>query len=121
MSDNEIVPEEKWGVHKGHCCVFHGCKYGHDSVCPVVQEKVVQAYECEYCDPEMLHPNPDKRLGLYKHFKGRVYELIAIATDSATLEEVAVYHDKNYKTWTRPWKEFDDVHPEHNVKRFEKL
>jgi hypothetical protein len=38
------------GVHRTHCCVIHGCKYG-DEDCPVVNKKVLQEYLCEYCDP----------------------------------------------------------------------
>ena len=109
------------GVHKGHCCVFHGCKYG-DEDCPVVNKRITQAYTCEDCvDNEYFNQHRDKRLGLYKHFKGTVYELFEIAKDSSTLEEVAVYRDTDYNVWTRPWKEFDDIHPEHNIKRFRRI
>lgn len=45
-----MVEPEKFGVHATHCCVFHGCKYG-DEDCPVVTGKIVQQYECEYCEP----------------------------------------------------------------------
>lgn len=31
------------------------------------------------------------KLGRYKHFKGKEYEVIAIARDSETLEEMVVY------------------------------
>lgn len=31
------------------------------------------------------------KLGKYKHFKGKEYEVIAIARDSETLEEMVVY------------------------------
>lgn len=37
------------GVHRTHCCVLHGCKYGEDEVCPVVQKVVIQDYLCECC------------------------------------------------------------------------
>lgn len=35
--------------------------------------------------------NNDDILGFYKHFKGNIYELKAIAINSETLEEYAVY------------------------------
>jgi hypothetical protein len=31
-----------------HCCIIHGCKYGHDD-CPVVLGFVKQEYLCESC------------------------------------------------------------------------
>jgi hypothetical protein len=115
------VPKEKYGVHQTHCCVFHGCKYGHDSDCPVVSGEVIQKYECESCiTNEYMSGKQDKRYGLYKHFKGTMYELFELAKDSSTLEEVAVYRDTEGNIWTRPWKEFDDIHPS-GAKRFEKI
>jgi len=36
------------GVHRTHCCVIHGCKYG-DPDCPVENKKVLQEYLCEQC------------------------------------------------------------------------
>lgn len=39
------------GVHKGHCCVKHGCKYGEPD-CPVVNQVVEQSYTCEDCSDE---------------------------------------------------------------------
>ncbi len=35
-------------VHTEHCCVEHGCKYGHDD-CPVVSGLKNQSYPCESC------------------------------------------------------------------------
>ena len=45
--------------------------------------------------------------GVYKHFKGHVYEVIGIARDSDTLDEKVVY--KNIETgelWLRDVEEF---------------
>ena len=39
-------------VHAGHCCKWHGCKYG-DKDCPVVTGKVDQLYPCDHCYDEM--------------------------------------------------------------------
>jgi len=36
------------GVHRTHCCVIHGCKYG-DKRCPVAYGQVKQEYICEDC------------------------------------------------------------------------
>lgn len=39
---------DKIGVHKTHCCVLHGCKYG-DQNCPVESKLIAQEYPCEMC------------------------------------------------------------------------
>ena len=36
------------GVHRAHCCKWHGCKYGDDD-CPVANGEVEQDYLCECC------------------------------------------------------------------------
>jgi hypothetical protein len=46
-----IKINDKIGVHKTHCCLSHGCKYG-DENCPVELGHVVQDYECESCSYE---------------------------------------------------------------------
>ena len=39
--------------------------------------------------------------GMYRHYKGDVYEILGIARHSETLEELVVYkHDGNF--WVRP-------------------
>lgn len=48
-SYSRIVTPDQWGVHIGHCCVYHGCKYGDDEQCPVESKKAVQKYPCESC------------------------------------------------------------------------
>jgi len=42
------IPNERWGTHETHCCVYHGCKYG-DVDCPVSLKLIVQQYPCETC------------------------------------------------------------------------
>lgn len=53
------------------------------------------------------------KLGKYRHYKGKFYQVIGTATHSETLEELVVYkalydipgHDKN-SLWVRPKKMF---------------
>ncbi len=64
-------------------------------------------------------------LGLYRHFKGNIYELIAVAKHSETLEEMAVYRALYGErvVWVRPlsmWEETVEV-GDKTVKRFEKV
>lgn len=40
---------EHIGVHRTHCCLEHGCKYGEED-CPVVNKLVVQTYPCYDCE-----------------------------------------------------------------------
>lgn len=43
------------GTHVTHCCERHGCKYGEDETCPVVQKQNGQEYPCEDCqNPQQL-------------------------------------------------------------------
>ena len=47
------------------------------------------------------------KLGMYRHFKGGLYEVIGIAKHSETLEEFVVYkHADNGSIWLRPTKMF---------------
>lgn len=62
----------------------------------------------------------------YKHFKGKIVEVIALAKDSETLKDLVVYnHDKT--TWVRDYSEFvsevdHKKYPEVKQKyRFEKV
>jgi len=43
------MDKSRYGVHRTHCCVLHGCKYG-DKDCPVVNGEIKQDYTCELCD-----------------------------------------------------------------------
>lgn len=44
------------------------------------------------------------KLGVYKHFKGNVYEVIGIARHSESLEELIIYRNVNnhMDMWARP-------------------
>jgi hypothetical protein len=52
------------GVHVGHCCLEHGCKYG-DKNCPVANGRLAAEFPCEQCDEDKewieskLANNPD--------------------------------------------------------------
>ena len=50
-------------------------------------------------------------LGKYKHFKGNEYEVLMIALDSETSEEVVVYRDLNNenKVWVRPLAMWNEI------------
>lgn len=41
-----------YGTHISHCCIKHGCKYGEDDECPVVNGIEIQKYICMDCDNE---------------------------------------------------------------------
>ncbi len=66
-------------------------------------------------------------LGLYKHYKDKIYEVIGIATHSETLEKLVVYKATYQKEgenlWVRPLSMFTEeiVVEGKKVKRFEKM
>lgn len=64
-------------------------------------------------------------LGLYRHFKGNEYEVIAIARHSETEEELIVYRavEGNQDVWVRPlnmWTEMVSQNGK-SLPRFEKI
>lgn len=66
-------------------------------------------------------------LGLYKHYKGAIYEVIGVARHSETLEELVVYKATYQKDgenlWVRPLIMFTEtvIIDGVEVKRFEKI
>lgn len=66
-------------------------------------------------------------LGLYKHYKGNIYEVIGVAKHSETLEEMVVYkatyQPEGQNLWVRPLKLFLEtiIINGQSVKRFEKI
>jgi len=57
----------------------------------------------------------------FQHFKGGIYDVIVIAKDSDTLEDVVVYKSRaDGKVWTRNKAEFEGMH-ETGVKRFTEI
>ena len=49
-------------------------------------------------------------LEVYRHFKGKLYQVLAVAKDAGTMEETVVYQGlyPPYQIWTRPLKEFTE-------------
>lgn len=66
-------------------------------------------------------------LGLYKHYKGNIYEVIGVAKHSETLEEMVVYKATYQKDgenlWVRPLQMFLETVTIDGVeqKRFKKI
>lgn len=50
------------------------------------------------------------KLGFYKHYKGKLYKVIGVATHSETLEKMVVYQAMygKKKLWVRPEKMFNE-------------
>ena len=66
-------------------------------------------------------------LGLYKHYKGNIYEVIGVAKHSETIEDMVVYkatyQAEGQNLWVRPLKLFLEtiIINGQSVKRFEKI
>lgn len=50
------------------------------------------------------------KLGKYRHYKGKEYEVVGVARHSETLEELVVYQALygNHDLWVRPLKMFTE-------------
>lgn len=63
------------------------------------------------------------QLGIYRHYKGNLYNVIGIARNSETTEEVIVYQALygDYGLWVRPAAMFQEKieYNGHQVSRFE--
>ncbi len=56
---------------------------------------------------------------VYRHYKGNIYKIIALARDSETLEDVIVYSSlKDSKIWVRPYSMWNEVIDEKGTLRF---
>lgn len=56
---------------------------------------------------------------LYKHYKGNIYKIIAIAKHSETLEDMIVYESiKDGKIWVRPYGMWNEIVDNKNTLRF---
>lgn len=60
--------------------------------------------------------------GIYRHYKGKLYEVIGIAQHSETLEQLVVYRTLygSFDLWVRPLAMFTEhiVHDGRSVQRF---
>ncbi len=55
----------------------------------------------------------------YKHYKGNLYKIIALAKHSETLEDMVVYQATDTgKIWTRPMKMWNEQIDENGTLRF---
>ena len=67
------------------------------------------------------------KLGLYKHYKGKIYEVIDVATHSETLDKMviykATYQPEGENLWVRPLEMFNEtiVVEGKETKRFKKI
>ncbi|MBR5304519.1 MAG: DUF1653 domain-containing protein [Candidatus Gastranaerophilales bacterium] len=56
---------------------------------------------------------------IYKHFKGNIYKIIALAKCSETLEDLIVYQSvSDGKTWVRPKKMWNEIVDNDSTLRF---
>lgn len=46
--------------------------------------------------------------GIYRHYKGRLYQVLNVGKDAETLEDVVIYKDKNNNIWVRSYKIFTE-------------
>ena len=64
------------------------------------------------------------KLGVYKHYKGKLYKVIGVAIHSETLEKLVVYQAMygKKKFWVRPEKMFNEkiLSDGKKIKRFKK-
>ena len=62
------------------------------------------------------------KLGKYKHFKGNEYEVIGVAKNSETLEEMVVYRALygEKELWVRPYSMWNET-VEHDGKTFKRF
>ena len=61
----------------------------------------------------------DIKIGLYRHFKGKLYEVIETATHSETREPMVVYRALygGYGLWVRPAAMFEETVEVHGVRQ----
>lgn len=54
--------------------------------------------------PDWSEQAKDLKPGIYRHFKGDEYQVLQVARDSETTEEVVVYQSLKYpdRVWVRP-------------------
>lgn len=90
-----------------------------------INEPITPTKEIEEKPPIQLPPPQKITLGKYKHFKGGEYQVVAIARDSETTEEMVVYKALygNGSLWVRPYSMFAEYIERDGkvMARFEKI
>lgn len=58
----------------------------------------------------MSHPTPKIQTGIYRHYKGQLYQVFGTATHSETEELLVAYQCLygNYDLWVRPFAMFTE-------------
>lgn len=61
--------------------------------------------------------------GRYRHFKGGIYDVVGVATDSETEEPIVVYKSVDGRLWTRSLAMFTEIVERDGatMQRFERL
>ena len=54
----------------------------------------------------------------YRHYKGNIYKIIALAKHSETLEDMIVYRAADGKTWVRPYSMWNEKVDNNGTLRF---
>lgn len=99
MSETQMDKAE-YSFHKAHCCVIHGCKYGEDEDCPVVNRQIEQCYPCPTCFEG----------GLYKIEAVRLADTFAELADftERLIDRVAMYvsysNDHHFDDLLKEWR-----------------
>ena len=55
-----------------------------------------------------MNKTPEIKLGKYQHYKGKLYQVLSVATHSETLEYLVVYQQLygEQSIWVRPYEMF---------------
>lgn len=61
-------------------------------------------------DPKQTHDSPKITLGKYRHYKGKLYEVVGVGTHSESLDHFVIYkplyEDSGTDFWIRPYEMF---------------
>jgi len=91
------MDKSRYGVHRTHCCVKHGCKY-NDKDCPVVSGEIKQDYLCESCGYDGIN-SIDDLLDLLINYKQRIIE---------ALENEKLHYDELQRNvWAEAYEEWE--------------
>ena len=101
-----IVAEQ----NRGAVSLYERCGYARVATRPIVDYP-----GCEYSGDWLLlvkplRRDPAVRPGLYRHYKGRDYRVLEVATHSETGEKLVVYRAlyDDFGVWVRPLSMFDE-------------